>query len=244
MTRKAVCAINESEVIVGYTTYLELLDKDLIKGKEIISTGMMKEIERCKIAIKKANQGQKTVIVSGGDPGIYGMAGLIIELLVVQGLTNNVDIEIIPGVPALCAASALLGAPIMHDFAVISLSDLMTPWELIKKRITLALEGDFVIVLYNPRSNRRKKQLKEAINLIINKKGSEVPVGIVRNATREAEKVIITNIGSIDQEMIKMIDMKTILIVGNSTTKIYDVFMITSRGYDNKYFYSHPHNCG
>ncbi len=194
---------------------------------------MMKEVERCKIAIQNAEEGKDTVIVSGGDPGIYGMAGLILELLVMEDIVNKVDLEIIPGVPALCAASALLGAPIMHDFAVISLSDLMTPWELIKKRIMLALEGDFVIVLYNPRSNKRKDQFNQIINLIKDKKGAEVPVGIVKDATRENENVIITTLESIQQDIV---DMRTILIIGNSTTQVHDNFMITSRGYSHKYY--------
>ncbi len=228
MTKKAISAIDKAEVIVGYTTYIELLEEGLKKGKEVISTGMMKEIERCKAAIEKAKQGKNTVIVSGGDPGIYGMAGLILELLAKEELIDKIDLEIIPGVPALCAASALLGAPLMHDFVSISLSDLLTPWELIKKRINLALEGDFIIVLYNPRSKKRKKQLKEVIELIKEKKGDKVAVGIVKDATREGEKVIITDIKSIDQEMV---DMKTILIIGSSKTKIYNGFMITPRGY-------------
>ncbi len=232
MTKKAISAIDKAEVIVGYTTYIELLEEGLKKGKEVISTGMMKEIERCKAAIEKAKQGKNTVIVSGGDPGIYGMAGLILELLAKEELIDKIDLEIIPGVPALCAASALLGAPIMHDFVSISLSDLLTPWELIKKRVTLALEGDFVIVLYNPSSKKRKKQLKEVIELIKEKKGDKIVVGIVKDATREGEKVIIADIKSLDQEMV---DMRTILIIGNSKTKIYNDFMITPRGYENKY---------
>ena len=232
ITKRAISAIDKAEVIVGYITYIELLEEGLKKGKEVISTGMMKEIERCKIAIEKAKQGKSTAIVSGGDPGIYGMAGLILELLSLEDLIDKINLEIIPGVPALCAASALLGAPIMHDFVSISLSDLMTPWELIKKRIILALEGDFVIVLYNPSSKKRKRKLKEAIELIREKKGDKVPVGIVKDAAREGEKIIITDIRSIDPEVV---DMRTILIIGNSTTKIHDGFMITPRGYEDKY---------
>ncbi len=231
MTKKAISAIDKAEVLVGYTTYIELLEEGLKKGKEIISTGMMKEIERCKAAIEKARQGKSTVIVSGGDPGIYGMAGLILELLAEEELIEKINLEVIPGVPALCAASALLGAPLMHDFVSISLSDLMTPWELIKKRITLALEGDFVIVLYNPRSKKRKRQLKEAIELIKEKRGDKVAVGIVKHATREGEKIIITDIRAINQEVV---DMGTILIIGNSKSRIYNGFMVTPRGYENK----------
>ena len=215
---------------MGYTSYIELIDRTLLEGKEIVSTGMRKEIDRCRIAIKNAESGKYTVIVSSGDPGIYGMAGLVLELMIKEGIIDKVDIEIIPGVPALCAASSLLGAPLMHDFAVISLSDLMTPWELIKKRILASLEGDFVIALYNPRSKRRRWQLSEALKLIMEKRGKDVPVGIVKNATRQGEVVLIKRIGEVEK-IVDMIDMTTILIVGNSKTAIYRNLMITPRGY-------------
>jgi len=185
-------------------------------------------VERCKKAIENALSGRYTVIISSGDPGIYGMAGLIVELLIKEDLLSEIDLEIIPGVPALCAASSLLGAPLMNDFSVISLSDLLTPWHVIEKRIKASLEGDFVIVLYNPKSKKRNWQLKKALSLIQEKRG-DVPVGIVKNAMREGETVIIRNINDVDESTV---DMNTILIVGNSETFTFGRFMITPRGYN------------
>ena len=160
---KAREVLERAEVIIGYKGYIKLIDSDLLQGKEIIATGMTQELDRCHAAIDSSLKGKSTAVVCSGDPGIYGMAGLILELLETRGCHAEIDVEIIPGIPALTAAAALLGAPLMHDFAVISLSDLLTPWEIIEKRIGAALEADFVLVLYNPRSKKRNWQRKRAM---------------------------------------------------------------------------------
>ncbi len=224
--------LRRAEVIVGYRGYIDLVDPALLKAKEIISTGMRGEVERCERAIERATEGRQTAVVSSGDPGIYGMAGLVLELLADRDLLGRIDVEVIPGIPALAAAAALLGAPLMHDFAVISLSDLMTPWEVIRTRVEAALKADLVLVIYNPRSKKRDWQLKEVRNLILKHRGEGVPVGIVRNAARANEEVRVVEIGQMD-EMI--IDMLSILLIGNSQTRMVGGKMVTPRGYLEKY---------
>ncbi len=225
-------AIANAQVVVGYNGYIGLVDKRLLQGKEVISTGMRGEVERCLRAIERALMGLDTVIVSSGDPGIYGMAGLVLELIEREGLQDLMEIEVIPGIPALSAAAALLGAPLMHDFSVVSLSDLLTPWELIIKRVRAALEADFVLVIYNPRSRRRTWQLQEVLKEVKKGKGSALPVGIVRNAAREGQKVAVVKAGDVDPDSI---DMLTILIIGNSQTRVVGSKMVTPRGYMEKY---------
>lgn len=229
---KAKTALKQAEVVVGYKTYMDLIDPELIKGKETISTGMTGEIRRCRIAIDQALGGKDTAIVSSGDSGIYGMPGLVFELLADQGLLDNVEVEVIPGIPALSAAAALLGAPIMHDFAVISLSDLMTPWDLIQDRVEAAARTDFVLVIYNPRSKKRDWQLSRVRGLILKYRSGDTPVGIVRNAARKRESVQITTLSQIDESAV---DMLSILLVGNSKTRIIGDKMVTPRGYLEKY---------
>ncbi|MBI3398987.1 MAG: precorrin-3B C(17)-methyltransferase [Deltaproteobacteria bacterium] len=251
LTFKAKEALEKCDVVVGYKTYIDLI-KSLIQGKEIFSTGMTKEVDRCRKAIELASQGKKVAVVSSGDAGIYGMAGLVYELLRVQDsrfkiqgsrhdekkrtcnlqlATCNLTIEVIPGVPAFCAAASLLGAPLMHDFASISLSDLLTAWETIKKRLKAAAEGDFVIILYNPKSKTRVFQLKEAIDIIATQRSNSTPVGIVKNATRDGEEIKITALKELPAHY-DFIDMTTIVIIGNSATFISDSKMITPRGYN------------
>ncbi len=232
LTRRAFAVLEEAEVIVGYKRYIGLMGQDLLAGKEVISTGMRGEMERCAKAIHKAMEGKKTVLVSSGDPGIYGMAGLVLELLQEEDLFGKVGLEIIPGLPALSAAASLLGAPLMHDFAVVSLSDLMTPWETIRKRALAALEADFVLVIYNPRSGKRTWQIREIFDLVLEKKGKEVPVGVVRNAARMGQDVRVVRAGDMDDTIL---DMLTIVVVGNSRTRILGKRMVTPRGYMEKY---------
>ena len=219
-------------VIVGYKTYIDLIGPDLLEGKEVISTGMKGEIKRCQMAIEKALSGKSTALVSSGDPGVYGMAGLVLELLAGYGLLDSIDIEVIPGIPALCAAAALLGAPLMDDFAAISLSDLMTPWEVIQKRIESVVRSDLVIVLYNPRSRKRDWQLSRVRNIVLRHRSRNTPVGIVRNATRHGETVQTTLIADMDESSV---DMLSIVFIGNSQTRLVGSKMITSRGYLAKY---------
>lgn len=224
MTLKAMEAIKVSQVIVGYTPYIEYLG-NLIEGKEIFSTGMKGEIERCKVAIEKVRQGKTTAIISTGDAGLYGMAGPILEL------KEEIEVEIIPGVTAAFSAASELGSPIMHDFASISLSDLLTPWEVIRNRLEKAAEGDFVITIYNPRSKGRKEHLKKAVDIMLKYKSGETPVGIVKNSGRSNRSIVLTTLANIDYERI---DMMSVLIIGNSNTYIKEDYMITPRGYDLK----------
>lgn len=221
MTYKAVEVIKESEVIVGYTPYIEYLG-DLVEEKELFSTGMKGEIERCKQAIEMVRKGKTTAIVSTGDAGLYGMAGPILEL------AEGIEVEIIPGVTAAFSAASELGSPIMHDYASISLSDLMTPWEVILKRVEKAAEADFVITMYNPRSKGRPEHLEEAIDLVLKHRKPTTPVGIVKDSGRPGTKITITTLGEMDYEMV---DMLTVLIIGNSNTYIENDKMITPRGY-------------
>lgn len=222
MTFKAVDTIKECDVIVGYTPYIEYLG-DLAEGKDLFSTGMKGEIERCKIAIDKVREGKNTAIISTGDSGLYGMAGPILEL------AKDIDVEIIPGVTAAFSAASELGSPIMHDYASISLSDLMTPWNVIEKRIDKAAEADFVITIYNPKSRGRKTHLERAVEIIATYRDGKTPVGIVRNSGRMDTDIIITTLDSIDYESV---DMLCVLIVGNSNTYIRDDKIVTPRGYE------------
>lgn len=217
---------------MGYDTYMGLLDPRLLEGKETIATGMRREMERCRAAIDRAREGRETAIVSSGDAGIYGMAGLVMELLDDAGLLGKIEVEIIPGIPALAAAAALLGAPLMHDFAVVSLSDLMTPWEVIESRIEAAARADFVLVIYNPRSKKRDWQLPRAKEILRRLRKESTPVGIVRSAMREGQRFEVTPLSDLDESSV---DMQSILVVGNSRTRMRDGKMITPRGYLQKY---------
>ncbi len=212
--------------MIGYSTYIKLIDPSLLKDKEVITSGMRAEIERCKKALEIAKQGKRVVLVSSGDPGIYGMAGPMLEIAAKE--QADIKIQIIPGIPAFCAASAIVGAPIMHDFASISLSDILTPWDTIKKRLNLAIEGDFVIIIYNPRSKHRTWQLQEVKKIFIDKGKGSLPVAVVKNANREGQEVKLTYVKDID---VQEVDMKTILIIGNSSSKILSNWFITPRGY-------------
>jgi len=228
----AAGAIEEADVVAGYSTYLDLLPPEALAGKEIISTGMMGEVERCSKAIDAALSGKDTVVVSGGDAGVYGMAGLVLELLESRGLTDTVDFRVVPGIPALTGAAALLGAPLTHDFACVSLSDLLTPWELIEKRLDAAASADFVIVLYNPRSRRRSGLLAEALSIVSRHRDPGTPVGIVRQAWREGQAVRVDTLGTADPECV---DMLSIVVIGNSQTRMAGNLMLTPRGYAKKY---------
>jgi len=227
MTGRAVGALTAADVIVGYRTYLDLLG-DLIRGKRVVKSGMRAEVERCREAVRLAGEGMAVALVSGGDPGVYGMAGLVLELLEKEGLLGRLAVEIIPGVTSATAAASCLGAPLSTDFAVISLSDLLTPWDLIRRRLSAAAAADFVLVLYNPASHRRVEQIREAQGLILAHRSGAVWVGLVRNAYREGQTVILTDLAHLlEQE----IDMFTTIVVGNSTTRRVGDFLVTPRGY-------------
>lgn len=222
MTLKALETIRKCDVIVGYTFYMELI-KDMLTGKKIIKTGMKGEMERCRIALEEAEKGYETCIISTGDPGLYGMAGPVLEL------AEGIEVEVIPGVTSSFCAAAEAGAPIMHDFCAISLSDLLTPWEVIEKRLHMAASADFVIALYNPKSKGRQENIKKAADIILKYMKPETPAALVKNAGREGNERRIVTLGSIDYGFI---DMMTVVIIGNSSTYIKDGRMITPRGYN------------
>ena len=221
MTFQAVETIQHCSVVVGYTFYIELI-KEFIQGKEIIKTGMKGEIERCKMAIEKVKQGKDTCIISTGDAGLYGMAGPIFEM------ADDIEVEVIPGVTAAFCAASEVGAPIMHDFCTISLSDLLTPWEVIEKRLENAGHGDFVISLYNPKSKTRTQHIEKAISIVSKYRSSNTPVALVKNTGRDGNKRIVTTLNAIDYDLI---DMMTVVLIGNSKTYIKNGKMITPRGY-------------
>lgn len=221
--------IAASDTVVGYTRYVELI-RPVLEGKEVFSTGMTHEMERCAKAIEFARAGKKVVVVSSGDSGIYGMAGLVFELLNASGDTE-LPVHVIPGVPAFVSAAAILGAPLMHDFASISLSDLLTDWKVIEARVEAAAKADFVTILYNPKSSKRVEGLSKALDVISRFRVGSTPVGIVRNASREDEEAVLTTLDKV-RDFYGRIDMLTILIVGNSTTMPISGRMVTPRGYE------------
>ena len=225
ITLRARTALMGSDLIVGYRAYLGII-KDLIKGKPTLGSGMGEEKERCRLALEEASKGKIVSLISSGDPGVYGMAGLALELASSTG--SAVPIEVIPGVPASYAASALLGAPLAHDHAIISLSDLLTPWGLIEKRLRLAAQGDLSIVLYNPKSTQRTWQIEKTRQILLEYYPPTLTVGIVKEAGRPGQAISIT---TLDKMLEFPIDMTTIIVVGNSTTFVHDGFMITKRGY-------------
>lgn len=222
MTLEALSVIERAEVIVGYVTYIRLIE-ELIEGKTVVSNGMRAEVDRCKEAIEIARTGKHVAVISSGDAGIYGMAGLIYELSDGQD-----EVEVIAGVTASSAAAAILGAPLMHDFCNISLSDLLTPYDKIMKRVSAASEADFIICLYNPRSKGRSGHLMEAVSRIIAVQGPDVPVGLVKDAGREGQTFKYCTLGTMDEDFV---DMTTVVVIGNSQTKMIGGKMVTPRGY-------------
>ena len=227
LTPKARSEIENADIVVGYGTYVKLIQSVIKPGAEVVSGIMGREVERAKIAVSKALENYRVVMVSSGDPGVYGMAGIVLEVAALEKV--SVPVEIVPGVTAATAAASKLGAPLVSDFAVISLSDLLTPWEKIERRLEAASAADFAIVLYNPKSEGRIEPLAKAYEIFLRHMRPETPVGIVRRAGREGEEVTIT---TLKEMMTAEIDMVTTLIVGNSATKIVNGKMVTARGYD------------
>lgn len=218
--------LREAEVLVGYHTYLDLV-RDYFPGKvEIHSSGMKREVERARLAVSLARQGYRVAVISGGDPGVYGMAGPVLELA--GAGEEPVEVEVVPGITAATAAASTLGAPLMNDFAVISLSDLLTPREVIERRLEAAARGDFVVVLYNPASRRRVDLLPRARDILLCHRGADTPAGLVRSCKRGEEQVVITSLEKLGEEKV---DMLTTVIVGNSQTVVVNGRMVTRRGY-------------
>ena len=226
MTMKAVDVIEKADLITGYTTYVEML-KEFFPNKEYLSTPMKKEVDRCRLAVEEALKGRDVAMVSSGDSGIYGMAGIVLQ--VVDEMKAELDVEVVPGVTAASAAASVLGAPLMHDFAVISLSDLMTPLDKIMKRVECAADGDFVICLYNPKSKKRVDYVERAADIVMKYQKPDTVVGIVRHAGRAEESSMIT---TLDKLKDAPIDMFSIVLIGNSRTYEKDGKMITPRGYN------------
>jgi len=227
MTAHCIAVLRNCDLVVGYKRYIELI-KPFIAEKEVISSGMLQEVERCSQAIEEAKSGKNVALISSGDPGVYGMAGLVLEIINKKKLWNRFKVEIIHGIPVIHAAAARLGAPLMNDYAVISLSDLLTPWETIVKRVAHAAQADFVICLYNPKSKKRTTQIKEVQSILLQYRKADTPVGLTRNVGRRGESITIT---TLDKMLRYKIDMLTIIIVGNSTTIYTNSQMITPRGY-------------
>ncbi|MBF1150470.1 MAG: precorrin-3B C(17)-methyltransferase [[Eubacterium] sulci] len=225
MTEEAICAIEKSDVICGYTVYVDLITS-MFPEKETFTTPMKKEIDRCKWALETAQSGKTVAMVCSGDSGVYGMAGLLLQLL---HSYKDVEVEVVPGITAAISGAAVLGAPVGHDFCVISLSDLLTPWDLIVKRLELAAEGDFITCLYNPRSKKRIEHLTTACNIMLKHRSEDTVCGWVKNIGREGEEYRICTLKELDNEPI---DMFTTVFIGSSQTKLVDGKMVTPRGYE------------
>ena len=224
MTLRAVRALEQCDCVAGYSLYLNLI-RSLIQGKEQIQTGMTREVDRCTAARDMALAGHAVAVISSGDAGIYGMAGLMFELC--QSYPE-IEIEVIPGITAACLGGAVLGAPLTNDFAVVSLSNLLTPWETIEKRLYAAAQGDFCLCLYNPASKRRTDHLQRACDILLTERSADTPCGLVRNIGREGESFELTTLQELRNTTV---DMLTTVFVGNSVTKIVNGRLVTPRGY-------------
>ncbi len=232
MTPQAVAAITRADTLCGYTVYIELVRKALgdrlRKDLTILTTPMRQELERCRLAMEAAAAGSDVAMVCGGDAGIYGMAG---PLLAMADDYPDVQIEIIPGLTAAVAGAAVLGAPLMNDFCVISLSDLMTPWQVIEKRLRAAAAGDFCICIYNPMSSRRREHLAKACRILMEEQSPDTPCGWVRNIGRPGQESRLLTLGMLAMEEV---DMFTTVFIGNSRTRFRGPYMVTGRGYEDK----------
>jgi precorrin-3B C17-methyltransferase len=238
MTYRAKQVIEESEVIIGYDTYVSLVE-DLIAGKEVYRYAMTQEVDRANQAIDLAEKGRIVSVVSSGDPGIYGMVGLIYEILAQKGWnrhdnSSSIYVECVPGVSSLNSCAALVGSPLMTDFAVVSMSDLLVPWEIIVKRVEAAAMGDYVTVIYNPASKKRVHQLRDTREIFLKYRKPDTPIAIVKGAYRESQELVVTTLERMLEHQ-DMLGMITTVIVGNSSTFNYEGMMINPRGYTSKY---------
>lgn len=225
LTGRARQALEECDCIVGYTAYVDLIRADF-PDKEIRSTGMRREVDRCRMAVEETLRGRNVAMVCSGDSGVYGMAGLVYE--VAQDY-DPIDIEVVPGITAACGGAAVLGAPLTHDFAVISLSDLLTPWEKIETRLALAAQADFVLCLYNPRSRSRADYLHRACDILLRHKAPDTVCGYVQNIGRAGERAVTLTLAELRDN--EDVDMFTTVFVGNEQTRLLDGKMVTPRGY-------------
>jgi precorrin-3B C17-methyltransferase len=233
ITPAALKAIEDADLVIGYRTYM-LLVRGLIKNKEKIKTGMTEEITRARLAFERAQGGDKVTLISSGDAGVYGMGNLVFDVLREQGWKpgDAPDLQIIPGITALNSCASLVGAPLGHDSCMISLSDLLTPWPVIEKRVDAAAQADFVIGLYNPASGRRQKQIVRAQEIISQYRKPETPVALIKSGYRFRQNIVKTDLANmLDYE----IGMLTTVIIGSTNTYMYEGYMVTPRGYQNKY---------
>ena len=240
----ALAALQAADTVIGYSGYVALVDPAILQGKECVATGMRGEVERCEKAVAAALAGKTACLVCSGDPGVYAMAGLVMEMLRARNLTlADVPLTIVPGIPAVCAAAALLGAPLTHDFACVSLSDLLTPPEIITKRLEAAFAADFAVALYNPRSQKRRDNLRDALVIARRHREGATPVGHVRNAYRPDQTVSLSTLADFPPDSA---DMFSIILVGNSATAFLPApdggrdwqsgaRIYTPRGYGGKY---------
>lgn len=233
MTARAREAIALSDTVIGYTTYIKLV-ADLVDGKEVIRKGMTEELDRCHEALSRAREGKTVALVSSGDSGVYGMAGPTYEVLLETGWKpgDGVEVEVVPGSSAINSCAALVGAPLTHDACTISLSDLLTPWPTIMRRIEAAARADFVIALYNPKSGRRTQQIVEAQRILLQYRKPATPVALVKSAYRRRQHIEMTTLDKMTEADIGML---TTVLVGNSNTFVREGLMVTPRGYANKY---------
>ena len=233
LTARARAAIAEADTVIGYSTYIRLV-RDLLDGKEVIKKGMTEELDRAIDAYECAKQGKKVALISSGDAGVYGMAGPTFEILLQAGWRpdTGIEVEIVPGASAINTCAALVGAPLTHDFCAVSLSDLLTPWPTIARRLDAVAYADFVVALYNPKSGRRTRQIEEAQRIFLRHRAPETPVAIVKSAFRPKQRIEFTTLDKMSEADIGM--LSTVLI-GNSNTFVQHGLMITPRGYTNKY---------
>jgi precorrin-3B C17-methyltransferase len=229
----ALAAIADAELVVGYSTYIKLV-RELIAGKQVIRTGMTEEIGRARAAIEHARAGAKVALISSGDAGVYGMAGLVFEVLREIGWQRgqSPELRIVPGMTALNSCASLVGAPLVHDFCAISLSDLLTPWPVIARRIEAAAAADFVVGLYNPASGRRTRQIVDAQAILRGHRDGKTPVALIKSAYRKLQSAVITDLDSFLEYEIGML---TTVLVGSSRTFLFEGYMVTPRGYTEKY---------
>lgn len=229
ISRRAYDVLKNIDVIAGYTTYVNLVKYEFT-DKEFYVSGMKREVERCQEVLEVAKSGKTVALISSGDSGIYGMAGIMLEV----AMGTGIEVEVVPGITSTIAGAALVGAPLMHDQVIISLSDLLTDWEVIKRRIDCASKGDFIISLYNPKSKTRVDQIVEAREIMLKYKNPSTPVALLRHIGREEENYTLTTLNNF---LNYDIDMFTIVIIGNSNTYVKNGKMITPRGYQEKYDY-------
>lgn len=233
LSARARAAIAEADTVIGYATYIRLV-AELLEGKEVIKKSMTEELDRAIEALERARLGRRVALVSSGDAGVYGMAGPTFEVLFQAGWRPDcgIEVEVVPGASALNSCAALVGAPLTHDFCAISLSDLLTPWPVIARRLDAAAYADFVVALYNPKSGRRTRQIVEAQRLFLRHRHPDTPVAIVKSAYRPKQRIELTTLARMAEAEIGM--LSTVLI-GNSNTFVRDGLMVTPRGYSNKY---------